>query len=62
MTNMVGCSLMALSTQFRSYCVFKIEQYYKYRNLISIYGQISDHDKYHNFYIINAVICSKIRI
>ena len=33
---MVGWSSTALSTQFRSYCAFKVELYYKYSNSISI--------------------------
>jgi len=32
----VGWVLMALSTQFRSYCTLKIKLYYKYKNFIDI--------------------------
>jgi len=42
--------LTALSTQFRSYCAFKVEIYYKYENLISInsWGKIIKKEKYNN--------------
>jgi len=47
---LVGWSLTALSMQFRSYRVFKVELYYKYKDLMRINssGKIIEKEKYNS--------------